>query len=55
LFEVEGERTKVTMHSLFATKEVRDMVVEKYHAIEGGKQTLARMGEYLKKIGGQRP
>ena len=51
LFETEGEMTRVNMHSIFVTKEVRDMVVEKYHAIEGGKQTLARMGEYLKKIG----
>jgi uncharacterized protein YndB with AHSA1/START domain len=51
LFETEGAMTRVTMHSIFVTKEVRDMVVQKYHAIEGGKQTLARMEEYLKKIG----
>jgi hypothetical protein len=38
-------------HSIFVTREVRDMVIEKYHAPEGGKQTLARMGEYLKTIG----
>lgn len=47
--EVEGG-TLITLHSIFPTKEARDMVVEKYGAIEGGKQTLARLDEYLSSI-----
>ena len=39
--------TLITLHTVFPTKEVRDEVVEKYGAIEGGKQTLARLDEYL--------
>lgn len=39
--------TLVTMRSLFLTKEARDLVVEKYGAIEGGHQTLARLDAYL--------
>jgi uncharacterized protein YndB with AHSA1/START domain len=42
-----GGRTKVTMRSVFPTKEARDLVVEKYGAIEGGNQTLDRLGEHL--------
>jgi hypothetical protein len=33
--------------SLLPTAAQRDDVVEKYGAIEGGKQTLERLGEYL--------
>lgn len=47
LEEQNGERTLVTLHSLFATKEKRDEVVERYGAIEGAKQTLERLGAYL--------
>ena len=39
--------TLKTMRSLFLSKEARDLVVEKYGAIEGGHQTLARLDEYL--------
>ncbi|MBP7407189.1 MAG: SRPBCC family protein [Flavobacteriales bacterium] len=39
--------TLVTMRSIFPSKEARDLVVEKYGAIEGGNQTLARLDEYL--------
>jgi uncharacterized protein YndB with AHSA1/START domain len=47
LFEALGERTRVTMRSLFPSKAARDHVVEVYGAIEGGKQTLARLADYL--------
>lgn len=40
-------RTRVTMRSRFATREARDLVITKYGALEGGKQTLARLGEHL--------
>lgn len=42
-----GEKTRVTLHSTFKTKEERDLVVKEYGAIEGGKQTLARLDEYM--------
>jgi len=48
-FEEQGNKTRLTMRSLFATAEVREMVVTKYHAIEGGNQTLDRFGEHLAK------
>jgi uncharacterized protein YndB with AHSA1/START domain len=44
--EVDGG-TLITLHSIFPTKEDRDLVVEKYGAIEGGEQTLAHLDEYL--------
>ena len=46
-FEAEGQGTKLTLRLLFPTARERDDVVEKYGAIEGGKQTLAKLGEYL--------
>ena len=46
-FEAQGEKTKVTMRSVFATKAARDQVVEKYGAIEGGNQTLDKLAEHL--------
>ena len=46
-FVEAGEGTLVTMRSLFLSKEMRDLVVEKFGAIEGGQQTLARLDEYL--------
>lgn len=45
--DLGGGRTKVTMRSLFPTVEMREMVVRQFNAIEGGKQTLARLGEHL--------
>lgn len=44
--ETEGG-TLITLRNLFPTKETRDMVVEKFGAIEGGNQTLARLSAYL--------
>ncbi|MDB5296917.1 MAG: hypothetical protein JWO31_2900 [Phycisphaerales bacterium] len=42
-----GGRTRLTMRALFVTAEAKAYVVEKHGAIEGGKQTLARLAEYL--------
>lgn len=39
--------TALTMRMVFATAEERDGVVDKYNAIEGGNQTLDRLGEHL--------
>lgn len=45
-----GDRTRVTLRSVFTTKEALEVVVKEHGAIEGGKQTLARLDEYLKQI-----
>jgi uncharacterized protein YndB with AHSA1/START domain len=47
-FEEAGpERTKLTMSSTFPSQKARDHVISKYGALEGGKQTLGRLVEYL--------
>lgn len=46
-FEADGNKTNVTMTAVFPTAEARDYVVENFGAIEGGKQTLDKLGEYL--------
>jgi hypothetical protein len=46
-FVERGGATEVTMRAVFNTKEQRDEVVERYHAIEGGKQTLGRLAAYV--------
>lgn len=48
-FEEQGDKTLVTMTSVFPSAAERDMVVKEYGAIEGGKQTLGRLGEYVEK------
>jgi hypothetical protein len=42
-----GEKTKLTMGSVFPTAKASDRVVKEYGAIEGGKQTLQRLADYL--------
>lgn len=49
-FEALGKQTRVTMRSVFPTAEARDIAIKTYNAIEGGKQTLARLAEYLPKM-----
>jgi uncharacterized protein YndB with AHSA1/START domain len=48
-FETEGDKTRLTGRSVFATAAMRDLVVKEYGAIEGGKQTLAKLDQYLEK------
>jgi uncharacterized protein YndB with AHSA1/START domain len=42
-----GDTTEVTMRAVFKTKAQRDEVVDRYQAIEGGKQTLGRLALYV--------
>jgi uncharacterized protein YndB with AHSA1/START domain len=49
-FADEGGKTKVTLRMVFLSAEERDRVVKEYGAIEGGKQTLARLADYLTKM-----
>jgi len=49
-FENVAGKTKLTMRSLFKTKEARDFVVEKHGAVEGMQQTLGRLTQYLREM-----
>jgi uncharacterized protein YndB with AHSA1/START domain len=49
-FELQGGKTLLTMRSVFATAEERARVVREVGAIEGGKQTLARLAEYVEQM-----
>ena len=50
-FDDQGGKTELTMRSVFPSAAERDEVVRKYRAIEGGNQTLDRLGERLGKMG----
>ncbi len=53
LFECVGENgrgTKVTMRLIFPTAEARDFVIHDHGAVEGGKQHLANLEDYLASI-----
>ena len=43
----DGSLTRIEMRTVFPTKELRDEAVEKYHAIEGGQQTLSNLAAYV--------
>lgn len=43
-----GSGTLITLRQLHTSKESRDDVVNKYGAIEGGKQHLAKLESYIK-------
>ncbi len=49
-FASDGAATRIEMRTVFPTKEMRDEVVEKYHAIEGGQQTLSNLAAYVTEI-----
>ena len=49
-FAAEGAGTRIEMRTVFPKKELRDQAVEKYHAIEGGQQTLGNLAAYLTKL-----
>ncbi|HEU5473337.1 MAG TPA: SRPBCC family protein [Actinophytocola sp.] len=49
-FEPDGAATRIQLRTVFPTRQLRDEAVEKYHAIEGGAQTLANLAAYLTEI-----
>jgi uncharacterized protein YndB with AHSA1/START domain len=49
-FAPEGAATRIELRAVFPTKELRDAAVEKYHAIEGGQQTLGKLAAYVSEI-----
>ena len=46
-FTARGEKTELTMRQVYRSAQERDAVIEKYGAVEGGKQTLARLEEHM--------
>lgn len=48
-FEKVGNQTQLTGRLLFDTTEDRDFVAKEYGAVEGGRQTLERLAEYMAK------
>jgi uncharacterized protein YndB with AHSA1/START domain len=53
-FEDQGGKTRLTMRLLFPSAADRDRVVKQFNAIEGGNQTLDRLGERLAQMAGTR-
>ena len=49
-FEEQDGKTKLSMQMLFDTAEERDRTIETFGAVEGLKQTLGRLEEYLIKM-----
>jgi uncharacterized protein YndB with AHSA1/START domain len=48
--EPAGEQTRIVMRTVFPTRELRDEAAEKYHAIEGGEQTLGNLAAYVAEL-----
>lgn len=46
-FESEGESTLITMRMRFPSAKALEHVIENYGALEGGRQTLARLDDYV--------
>jgi uncharacterized protein YndB with AHSA1/START domain len=50
-FEPAGGQTRIVMRTVFPTQELRAVAVERYHAIEGGEQTLRHLAAYVAELG----
>jgi len=48
-------KTDLTLRMVFDSNEARDAVIKTYGAVEGGKQTLGRLGAYLAGLKGRGP
>jgi uncharacterized protein YndB with AHSA1/START domain len=46
-FAPDGVGTWIEMRTVFPTKKLRDELVENYHVIEGGRQTLGKLAAYV--------
>jgi len=49
-FVAQGDKTLLTMRSVFSTAEERNRVVKEVNAVEGGNQTLDKLQEYIDTI-----
>ena len=50
VFEPDGAATRIEMGTVFPTKELRDEAVERYHAVEGGRQTLDNLAAFVAEL-----
>jgi uncharacterized protein YndB with AHSA1/START domain len=46
----DGTVTRIEMRTVFPSKELHDEAVGRYHAIEGGQQTLSNLAAYVAEI-----
>ena len=46
-FEPDGAATRIEMRTVFPTQALRDEAVKRYHAVEGGRQTLGNLAAYV--------
>ncbi|MBR7743747.1 SRPBCC family protein [Phycicoccus sp. BSK3Z-2] len=46
-FEEVGDSTQVELHTVFTTKALRDRAVDQFGAVEGGRQTLGNLADYV--------
>lgn len=54
LFEPSGKKnTRLTIRMTFPSSDMRDRVVREFGAIEGGRQTLTRLSEFLPSVQGE--
>ena len=49
-FAPDGAGTRLEMRTVFPTSRLREEAVHKYHAIEGGRQTLSHLDAYITEI-----
>jgi uncharacterized protein YndB with AHSA1/START domain len=49
--EAQGDKTKVTIRMVAPSAAERDKIEKDFGAVEGGKQTLGRLAEFLSKAG----
>ena len=49
-FAPDGAATRIVMRTVFPTRQLRDQAVDRYHAIEGGEQTLSNLAAYVAEI-----
>lgn len=47
VFTAKGNKTEIAMRSVFPTAAMRQLVVSEYGAVEGGRQTLARLAAHV--------
>ena len=52
-FLARGDKTEVTMRSVFGSTAERDAAEQRYGAVAGARQTLARLGEQLAASGAE--
>ena len=49
-FASDGAATRLEMRTVFPSAQLRDEAVEKYHAIEAGRQTLGHLADYVAEL-----